>query len=152
MTAGRYLILVSNISSIVPLALLIFSSTGRADSRYEIPQIQIEGLTPGTTDLQTLFRQLNIKIQQEWLKKPQALFPFPHHKKTVLRFKVNRNGEVLNAKVTVEVSSGDTTLDEALVTAIRAAAPFAGFPQDFKGPSVELRVTCDDPEKQGDFS
>ena len=60
--------------------------------------------------------------------------------KVVVRFKIERNGALLNQGPTVEVSSGTKSLDDAVVASIRASAPFEHLPESFKGPSIELRL------------
>jgi TonB family protein len=60
--------------------------------------------------------------------------------KVVVRFKIKRDGALVNQGPTVEISSGTKSLDDAVVAAIRTSAPFEHLPESFKGPSIELRL------------
>jgi TonB family protein len=60
--------------------------------------------------------------------------------KVVVRFSIQRNGELTNVPK-IEVGSGKKALDDAAVSAVKASAPFEHLPEAFKGPSVELRLT-----------
>ena len=59
--------------------------------------------------------------------------------KVILEFEIKQDGTILNGP-DVKLSSGTSLLDEAALEAVRLSAPFAPLPNEFKGPSIRLRM------------
>lgn len=81
-------------------------------------------------------------IKRNWVAKmPEgAKQPKMEKGKVSVRFGILKSG-ALDEVPTVEVSSGDTVLDNAAVAAVRASTPFERLPESFRGPKMELRLT-----------
>ncbi len=60
--------------------------------------------------------------------------------KVVLQFHILRDGNLPPQEPVVVMSSRKDPLDRAAASAIRASSPFKALPDDFRGPSIELRV------------
>ena len=64
--------------------------------------------------------------------------------RVILEFGINEDGTILDQLVRTTVSSGNQTLDDAAIAAIRNAAPFDRLPISYAGPRVSkisLRMT-----------
>jgi TonB family protein len=59
----------------------------------------------------------------------------------VVRFKVQKDGALVEESLTVESSSGKKEMDEAALKAVRTAAPFGRFPEAFPKPDIYLRFS-----------
>jgi TonB family protein len=108
----------------------------------QIPAVRsdvLEILTPTDgVDFEAFSVHLLKAVKRNWY----AQIPQDAERKkgrAVVRVKILKNG-ALDHTPTVEVSSGDSALDNAAIGAIRASAPFDHLPQSFKGPDIELRL------------
>lgn len=61
--------------------------------------------------------------------------------RTVVQFRILRDGNVPADEAVLFSSSGRSDLDRAALAAIRVSSPLAPLPAGFSGPAVELRVT-----------
>ena len=57
----------------------------------------------------------------------------------ILEFEIKQDGTIFNGP-DLKLSSGTGPLDKAALDAVRLSAPFAPLPNEFKGPSIRLRV------------
>lgn len=62
-------------------------------------------------------------------------------KRTVLTFRLGKNGELL--AINVSKSSGSEETDNAAIAAVKMSAPFEPLPVEFKGNSVDIDFTFD---------
>jgi TonB family protein len=58
-----------------------------------------------------------------------------------VEFRILQDGSVPRDSMKSKASSGKADLDEASLSGILAAAPFAKLPADFTAPYIELRFT-----------
>jgi TonB family protein len=57
----------------------------------------------------------------------------------IVKFRIDRNGRVINNSVKVAHSTGKEDMEKACMTAVRNAGPFEPLPEAFHGPYIELR-------------
>ena len=62
-------------------------------------------------------------------------------KRVVLTYKIGKDGKLLKYKVLK--SSGDKSMDDAAIKALKKTAPFAPLPEEFKDDSVDVQFTFD---------
>lgn len=77
------------------------------------------------------------RIQRNW----QPLLNIPENKLIVVKFKVARNGMLLDAKISK--SSGIKEFDDTALEAIKISAPFRPLPQEWQFDSQEIEFTFD---------
>jgi TonB family protein len=102
----------------------------------------LEMLTPTDgVDFTAYLNHLLLAVKHNWYAKMSEGAKTGDKGKAVVRLRIQKDGTVLDPMPTVEVSSGNDGLDNAVVTAIRASTPFEHLPESFKGPNIELRLT-----------
>jgi TonB family protein len=99
-------------------------------------------LTPtGGVDIRPYLEKMHGEVQKSWTAAlPQAFYreEFGEAVEAVIKFRINRDGTIQN--VSLEVSSGNDSLDQAALSGIRAASPVDALPQTFQGPWIEIRA------------
>ncbi len=80
---------------------------------------------------------LHARVMRNW----SASLPDEFRKGTkgqaIIRFDINRDGTIAN--ISLEGTSGNDSLDQAAINAIRNSGPLAPLPPVFKGPYITLR-------------
>jgi len=101
----------------------------------------VEILTPHEeADFKTFEKHLNESVKRKWyLAMPQDAKQGAKGR-VVLRLTIQKDGTLLAQALTVEVSSGKESLDNAAMAAVLLAAPFDRLPDSFHGPNIELRI------------
>ncbi len=87
-------------------------------------------------DLGPYMAALREKVRREWVPGQSG-----SSQSTVLRFVVDRSGEVSSLRV--DTPSGSAAVDEAARQAIERSAPFAALPRDYQGSVIEIKFTFD---------
>lgn len=77
------------------------------------------------------------KVERRWSDPPQALSG-KKEGKAVIRFTIDASGAL--KEVRIKTTSGNPTLDEGTLAAVRAAAPFTPLPADFN--LTRLHITA----------
>ena len=111
------------------------------DAKNRSDVVAVVMLTPNEgVDFSVFMNRLLAFVKFNWFaSRPQAATSGVKGK-VVLHLKIEKDG-ALNGAPTIETSSGNKTLDDATVAAIVNSAPFLKFPENFKGPNVEIRAT-----------
>jgi TonB family protein len=78
------------------------------------------------------------KIEQRWSYPPQAVSG-KKEEKTVIRFTIDAGGALTSVRIMTP--SGIPVLDEGTLAAVRAAAPYAPLPKDFKLARLHITAT-----------
>jgi TonB family protein len=100
-----------------------------------------EILTPTEgVDFRPYLKDLFAAVKRSWYVKMPDDAKKGDKGSVVVRFRIQRDGTLLDKGPTVEVSSGTKSLDNAAVDAIRASTPFEHLPESFKGQNIELRL------------
>jgi TonB family protein len=108
-------------------------------TKHEPDGIQI--LTPHEgVDFTTFESDMQQAIHRNWYATMPEEVKKGSKGRVVVRFKVQRDGTLVDRVPTVETSSGNDALDSAAIAAIRASTPFEHMPDSFKGPYIELRL------------
>lgn len=106
------------------------------DGHYNGVQI----LTPHDgVDFTAYLDDVSETVRQNWWPNMPAEAKEGTKGKVVVRFGIQRDG-TLSAGPAVRVSSGNKSLDDAAISAIRDSAPFYRLPEAFKGPNIELQL------------
>jgi len=136
---------------LAPLALLIVSSAATTRAQ-EPPQgtgsnvpvhppasgMQILTSTAGV-NFEPYMKQLHDQVNKNWSAAlPDAFSKGARGVATIL-FDINRDGTI--GKLSLERSSGNDSLDQAAIDAIRNSGPFAPLPPAFKGLHIALRTS-----------
>ncbi|WP_218079822.1 TonB family protein [Anthocerotibacter panamensis] len=113
---------------------------GRGNSQLFNPDRSGEG-DPGIDSAQDVdfgpyMNQLQRRVKRAWFAPEQS-----NSRRTVLRFTIERNGQVSELKVSR--SSGNATSDQAAIDAVRRAAPFPPLPSAYRGDEIEITFTFD---------
>jgi TonB family protein len=99
-------------------------------------------LTPTAgVDFGPYLQKMHGEVQKSWTAAlPQAFYreEFGEAVEAIIKFRINRDGTIQN--VSLEVSSGNDSLDRAALSGIRAASPVDALPQTFQGPWIEIRA------------
>jgi TonB family protein len=112
-------------------------------------------LTPvGGVDFNPFLNQMSTTVKKNWYSRMPESALLGYSGKVVLRFKIQKDGTLLNQTPTIETSSGKQVLDKAAITAIVDSAPFEHLPDSFHGPYIELVFTFlyndpVDPDRKG---
>jgi len=118
---------------------LILQVTGRAgpDVRTDLPLEVLNA--PMTAELRAYLNQMMGRIRQRWysLVPRAALSPEKKQGTLIVGFQIRVDGSI--AEVKLLSSTGDTTLDEAALRAIRQAGPFAPLTNIIKENHLSLR-------------
>ena len=100
--------------------------------------VEVAGTGPGTASggsvLASYLTLVDWKIQQNWVPMGAAASP---ETIVVVRFRVLRSGQVRD--VELETSSGNTSLDNSALRAVRQSLPLPPFPNLLTDPSLDLR-------------
>lgn len=99
--------------------------------------MQILTSTAGV-NFEPYMKQLHDQVNKTWSTSlPDAFSKGARGVATIL-FDINRDGSIGN--LSLERSSGNDSLDQAAINAIRNSGPFAPLPLTFKGPHIALRT------------
>lgn len=79
------------------------------------------------------------RVNKNWTASLPEAFYKGEKGQAVIQFDINREGSI--AHILLETSSGNDSLDQAAMNAIRDSDPQAPLPAAFKGPSIRLRCT-----------
>lgn len=79
---------------------------------------------------------LQRKVEQNWIPGQSG-----SSRRTVVLFSVNRSGQLLDVRLSR--SSGNASVDDAAMSAIRRASPFMALPPEYQGSSVQINFTFD---------
>ncbi|MGA2845015.1 MAG: TonB family protein, partial [Candidatus Acidiferrales bacterium] len=82
---------------------------------------------------------LHARVMRNWSASLPEAFYKGEKGQAVIQFDINQDGKI--AHVFLETSSGNDSLDQAAMNAIRYFYPQAPLPAAFKGPSIRLRCT-----------
>src|SRR5580704_4475476 len=117
----------------------------KPDVSIQTPTQQVGGMTiltpTGGVDIRPYLEKMHGEVQKSWTAAlPQAFYreEFGEAVEAVIKFRINRDGTIQN--VSLEVSSGNDSLDQAALSGIRAASPVDALPQTFQGPWIEIRA------------
>ena len=100
----------------------------------------IEVLTPTDgVDLEPYNNSIARKVSPKWRAAIPAEARSGGKGKTVVRFRILKNGNT--KKLSIAVSSGSDALDKAAIQAVRDASPMDPLPPAFKGRYIDLRMT-----------
>jgi TonB family protein len=104
--------------------------------------VGVEALAPlEGVDFSAYLTHLDLVVKRNWY----ALMPesalMGSRGRVVARIQIQKDGTLLTQTPSVEVSSGEESLDRAAVGAIGSSAPFEQLPEAFHGPSIEIRLT-----------
>jgi TonB family protein len=136
--------------AIAAVAMFLSQSVGRA-------QVPVQGTTPSVTvhpsgsppsGMQILtptegvnfgpyMNLLHARVMRNWSASLPEAFYKGEKGQAVIQFDINQDGKI--ARVFLETSSGNDSLDQAAINAIRYFYPQAPLPAAFKGPSIRLR-------------
>ena len=84
-------------------------------------------------------RLIRRKIEARWSYPPQAVSTKKKEEKTVIRFTIDASGTLAGVRVTT--ASGNRVLDEGTLAAVRAAAPYAPLPKEFRLARLHITAT-----------
>jgi TonB family protein len=130
----------SRLLPIIFVMAMLFTLHGvDADQQSASDLVQMLNATEGV-DFTTFLKHVSESVKRSWYTKMPEAARLGIKGKVVLRFRIQKKG-ALDGTPAIETSSGYKTLDDGAVTAVVASAPFEQFPEAFKGPYVELRVT-----------
>ena len=90
-------------------------------------------------DLTAFMTGMGKKVNDNWHASMPTTAKQGDKGTTVLRFQIQRDGTLLGQTPTVERSSGNKSLDQAAVTAIRSSAPFDHLPESVNVPHIDVR-------------
>jgi TonB family protein len=98
----------------------------------------IQLLTPtGGTDFSQYLGKMHSDVNKNW----SASLPDAYLKgakgRSIVRFDINRDGTIVN--ISLEATSGNDSLDQAAINAVRNSSPLDPLPQTFKGLHITLR-------------
>lgn len=85
-------------------------------------------------DISPYLNELQEQIRRQWI--PEAT---QNSRTTVLHFTINRSGRLSNLEIAQP--SGYEVTDEAAVSAIKRAAPFAPLPANYKHDVIRIQFT-----------
>jgi TonB family protein len=131
---------------IVPASLLMLvaltpsSVFPRGGANERVPGTTVEILTPTQGVNFTSFVQgLSESVKKTWYAKmPDEAKTQKQKGKVLIRFVVRRDGSLEKGSPLIVTGSGTRKLDDAAFLAIKDAAPFKGFPQEFAGSNIAL--------------
>jgi TonB family protein len=97
-------------------------------------------LTPTEgVDFNNYLARVLASVQRNWYAIIPESARMGEKGRVVLRFRIMRDGTVLNPEPILEGPSGKEPLDRAAMASIRASSPFEPLPGAFSGPYIELR-------------
>jgi TonB family protein len=102
------------------------------------PENGVQLLTPtGGTDFNQYLGKMHSDVNKNW----SASLPDAYLKgakgRSIVRFDINRDGTIVD--ISLEVTSGNDSLDQAAINAVRNSSPLDPLPQTFKGHHIALR-------------
>lgn len=126
---------------LIPLfAATYVRASGRANDPVARTVCMAEILTPTEgVDFSSFVQTAWRKVSQRWFAYMPETAQLGRQGRVVVRFRINKDGTLPTGSLALEESSGRKDLDDAALSAIRSAAPFKKFPQEFAGPSIDLR-------------
>jgi TonB family protein len=113
-------------------------ATSAAAQAPNPPVNSVELLTPTAgVDFSQYTAKMSSDLKKRWYAAmPQAALA-GEKGKTVVRFQIQSDGRIEN--ISLEDGSGEDSLDQAAMKAIRDSSPFDPLPSAFKGPYMALR-------------
>ncbi len=137
---------------IVALAMFLIQSVSRAQEPVQgtTPSVTVHPLGSPPSGMQILtptegvnfgpyMNLLHARVMRNWSASLPEAFYKGEKGQAVIQFDINQDGSI--ARVFLETSSGNDSLDQAAMNAIRYFYPQAPLPAAFKGPSIRLRCT-----------
>lgn len=104
--------------------------------------IRIEMLTrTQNVDFQTYLRRLVEDVKRNWDASMPREILNGEKGKTIVRFQIERDGNLGKGGPRVELHSTNGTLDEAALNVIRHSAPFERLPTEFNGRRIEIQFS-----------
>ena len=103
--------------------------------------IQLTGV--GEADFDLTLKRIGVSLKKKWNDAMPDTVLRGQKGKVVLEFGLKDDGTIVDQLVKTAVGSGDQTLDDAAISAVRNAAPFDRLPVSYAGPRVakiSLRV------------
>jgi TonB family protein len=79
------------------------------------------------------------KVDRNW-REPEGVLLDPENNAVDVAVWVNRQGQLLSDPMIVR-DAGDPALGASAIAALRAAAPFPPFPEDFREPEQQVIFT-----------
>jgi TonB family protein len=110
--------------------------------RYEIspqPGVTILSDTQGF-DFKFYIQRLMAKVKAEWLAKMPDEARNGARGKVTVQFTVLPIGTVAEDKTQIVSGSGNSSLDQTAIDAVRRSSPFEPLPRQFHGPYLRLKV------------
>jgi hypothetical protein len=102
--------------------------------------IRIEMLTrTQDVDFQTYLRRVSEDVKRNWNASMPREILNGQKGKTIVRFQIERDGNLSKGGPRVESPSTSGTLDEAALNVIRHSAPFERLPVEFHGRRIEVQ-------------
>jgi len=124
-------------SALEKLTLADFSRGGN-DERVSGTTIEILTPTQGV-NFTSFVQGISESVKKSWYAKmPDEAKTQKQKGKVLIRFVVRRDGSLEKGSPLVVTGSGVRNLDDAASFAIKDAAPFKGFPQEFSGSNIAL--------------
>jgi TonB family protein len=127
--------------------LVLAGSQGKAQSSPTKPLTSappyhaLEILTPHEgVDFTAFESHLEEAVKRNWYAKMPDDARKGDKGRVAVRFKVQRDGTLLDKVPTIEAGSGKMALDNSAVVAIQSSTPFEHLPESFRGPYIELRL------------
>lgn len=100
----------------------------------------LQMLTPTEgVDFTNYLARVVASVRRNWLAIIPESVRMGEKGRVILRFRIMRDGTVLNPEPILEGPSGKEPLDRAAMSSIRASSPFEPLPPAFSGPYIELR-------------
>jgi TonB family protein len=136
---------------IVPVALAIISISAviyAQEPARQTPSLSDQAPSPPPNGMQILtptegvnfssYMQLvHNRVNRNWTTSLPEAFYKGEKGEAVIQFDINQDGKITN--ILLERSSGNDSLDQAVVNAIRNSDPLTSLPPTFKGPYIRVR-------------
>jgi TonB family protein len=143
----RYLLTIIVLCYVISTSVLAETWESAASTNSAYPIYTTTGSSPAPTgssgiytknepDFGPYMRDLQKRIKMNW-DPPKG----SKSKRVVLIFKIAKDGKLLSCSVFK--SSGLPGADKAAINAVQATAPFGPLPPEFKGSSIDIRLTFD---------
>ena len=115
-------------------------SSGGGGQGYLGGNVQILTPTEGV-DFTNYMARVLASVRRNWYAVIPESARLGEKGKTVIQFRILRNGNVPLGEPVLMATSGREPLDRAAMSSIRASSPFELLPPAFSGPYIELRFT-----------
>ncbi len=136
----------ARITTVADMSPLILPSQRQAEALSPVHRNMGLVLMSGTgeADFEANLKQISLSLRKKWMEAMPDSVLQGQKGRVILEFGINEDGTILDQLVRTTVSSGNQTLDDAAIAAIRNAAPFDRLPISYAGPRVSkisLRMT-----------